>query len=112
MLGHIRARKSVNVVSSGYSRIESSTMMLGRSIAMIGVIFIAVGGPAAAQVPAPADREAWGNEQAKPSERAPPTARPMPRPQPRAAPPARTDEEFDPPPPGCQFRENKLDLLV
>jgi hypothetical protein len=29
------------------------------------------------------------------------------------APPARADDEFDPPASsGCQFRENKLDLLV
>jgi hypothetical protein len=87
--------------------------MIGRSIAMIGFVLLAVATPVAAQAPAPADRETWGNDQAKPAERAPPAAgQSIPVP-PRIAPPARAEDEFDPPAsPGCQYRENKLDLVV
>ncbi len=91
--------------------------MSGRSIAVIGFVVLvfgaAVGAPATAQVPAPADREAWGNEQAKPTERTPPATRQSTPAQPRIAPPARADDEFAPPPSsGCQYRDNKLDLLI
>lgn len=87
--------------------------MSRRSIAVLAIVFVALGRPAEAQAPVPADREAWGNEQVKPSDRTPPAARQSPPPPPRNGPPARADDEFDPPAsPGCQFRENKLDLLV
>ena len=91
--------------------------MSGRSIAVICFIFLVLAGPVMApvmaQVLAPADREAWGNEQAKPTERTPPATRQSIPTQPRIAPPARADDEFDPPTaPGCQYRDNKLDLLV
>jgi len=97
----------------GSSANNERTTMTGRSMAMIGFVLLALGAPVLAQAPTPADREAWGNDQAKPSELAPPAAgqsTPLP---PRIAPPARADDEFDPPPsPGCQYRENKLDLVV
>jgi hypothetical protein len=94
-------------------RIESGMTMSGRSIAVLGIVFLALGGPVEAQAPVPADREAWGNEQVKPSDRTPPATRQSPPRPPRDGPPARAEDEFDPPAaPGCQFRENKLDLLV
>lgn len=95
-------------------RTESGTTMFGRSIAVIGVILCALAAPVAGQAPAPADRESSGNDQAKPSQRTPPTAAERsPQRQPRIAPPARSGDEFDPlPSPGCQYRDNKLDLLV
>lgn len=87
--------------------------MSGRSIAIIGSILIALAAPVAAQTPAPADRDAWSNERAKPSDRTPPATRQLPTQRPRVAPPARADDEFDPPAsPGCQYRDNKLDLVV
>lgn len=87
--------------------------MTGRSIAVIGFVLLALAAPVAAQAPAPADREAWGNEQAKPSELTPPAAGQSTPVQPRTAPPARAEDEFDAPTsPGCQYRENQLDLVV
>jgi hypothetical protein len=88
--------------------------MSGRSIAVIGFILFALAGPVAGQAPAPADRESSGNDQAKPSQRMPPAAAERTQPQrPRIAPPSRSVDEFDPlPTPGCQYRDNKLDLLV
>lgn len=87
--------------------------MSGRSIAVIGSMLIALAAPVTAQTPAPADRDAWSNDRAKPSDRTPPATRQLPTKQPRIAPPARADDEFDPPESrGCQFRDNKLDLLV
>jgi hypothetical protein len=88
--------------------------MSGRLLAVIGFFLCALAAPVAAQAPAPADREASGNDQAKSSERTPPaTGERPPSRQPRIAPPARSDDEFDPPPStGCQYRDNKLDLLV
>jgi hypothetical protein len=89
------------------------TAMFGRSIALIGTILIVLAAPALAQTPAPVDREVWSNERVKPSDQIPPAARQLPAQRPRMAPPARADDEFDPPASsGCQFRENKLDLLV
>jgi hypothetical protein len=32
--------------------------------------------------------------------------------EPGAEPPARADDSFDPPPAGCRYRDNKLDLIV
>jgi hypothetical protein len=87
--------------------------MSGRSITIIGSILIALAAPVAAQTPAPADRDAWANEREKPSDRPPQATRQLPSERPRIAPPARADDEFDPPASlGCQFRDNKLDLLV
>ena len=87
--------------------------MSGRSIAVIGLLVLALAAPAGAQTRAPADSEAWANEQAKPTAQAPPAARQSPPAQPRIVPPARADDEFAPPPQtGCQYRGNKLDLLV
>jgi hypothetical protein len=88
--------------------------MSGRSIAVIGFVLCMLAAPVAAQTPATADREGSGNDQAKSSERTPPAARERTPPrQPRTAPPTRSGDEFDPlPSPGCQYRDNKLDLLV
>jgi hypothetical protein len=87
--------------------------MIGRSVALIGFALLALAAPVGAQTPKPADREAWGNNQAKPSEHAPPITGQSTPLRPRTAPPARAEDEFDPPAsPGCQYRENKLDLLV
>jgi hypothetical protein len=91
----------------------NGTTMSGRSIAVIGLLVLALAAPAGAQTRAPADSEAWANEQAKPTEQAPPAARQSTPAQPRIVPPARADDEFAPPPQtGCQYRGNKLDLLV
>ena len=90
-------------------------------MAVIGFVLLVIAGavmapvmaPVMAQVPAPADRETWGNEQAKPTERTPPATRQSTPAQPRIAPPARAEDEIDAlPSPGCQYRDNKLDLLV
>lgn len=87
--------------------------MSGRSIAGIGLVLLALAASAGAQTRAPADSEAWANEQAKPTEQVPPAARQPAPAQPRIMPPARAEDEFaPPPPPGCQYRGNKLDLLV
>jgi hypothetical protein len=96
-------------------RTTSGMVMSQRSTTLIGSLMLALASPVAAQAPAPSDREAWVNDQPKPAERTqpPPAARPLPLQQPRIAPPARTDDEFDvPASPGCQYRDNKLELLV
>lgn len=116
-VGRVRVRPYFGLAAEGHCmarrQTTSGTTMSGRSIAVIGFVLLALATPVAAQMPAPADREAWGNDQAKPSERTPPAARQLVPSQPRIAPPARAEDEFDPPPsPGCQFRDNKLDLLV
>jgi hypothetical protein len=68
--------------------------------------------PALGQSTGPADGGVQRNDQSVRSEPAPPAARDaQPSREPQAKPPARADE-FDPPPSGCQFRGNKLDLLV
>lgn len=88
--------------------------MLRPSIAMTGLVIALVTGSALAQTPAPpTDRDSWSNESAKPAIPVPPATAEQIRPgQPATAPPARRDDEFDPPPAGCQYRGNKLDLLV
>jgi hypothetical protein len=88
--------------------------MSGRLIAMIGIVLFALAAPVAAQAPAPVDREGSSNDQPKSSERTPSAAgEPTSPRQPRTVPPANSGDEFDPlPSPGCQYRDNKLDLLV
>ncbi len=78
-----------------------------------GILLALSTSTAIAQAPAQADRNGWSNDSAKPSELAPPARAEQNRPrQPSTPPPARRDDEFDPPPAGCQYRGNKLDLLV
>ena len=89
--------------------------MFGRSTVTIGFLLLALAAPVTAQTPAPADREARANNQSKPAEQASPKSGESARQeQPHVAPPAaRSGDEFDlPPSTGCQYRGNKLDLLV
>lgn len=109
------ADRPVRLKALASRRTESGPVMNQRSMSLIALVFLALGGPVAAQVtvPAPSDRGTWANEQAKPAEQAPSVTRQAPALRPPAGPPARADDEFDPPSsPGCQFRENKLELLV
>jgi len=85
-----------------------------RSIAAaIGLFFMAMAGAALAQAPAAGDTGSREGDQ---------MTRSAPSPTPPAdrdrvnerhdEPPPVLRDEFEPPPAGCRYRENKLDLLV
>ncbi len=83
-----------------------------RLLVATGSLLLIMSAPVFAQTGAPPDREAWSNESQKPAS-PPPAAEQSRTPrQPAAEPPSRRNDEFDPPPAGCQYRGNKLDLLV
>ena len=84
-----------------------------RATAAAGFLSLLLILPAAAQSTGPADGGGQRNDQSLRTEPAPPAA-PEARPsrEPKAEPPARADDSFDPPPAGCRYRENKLDLIV
>lgn len=93
---------------------SSTRLPRRRSLIAAGLFVALTAVPAAAQTPAPVDRDAWSNESVKPSAPTPPAAREpnrAPR-QPASEPPTRGNEAGDPPPAGCPYRGNKLDLLV
>ncbi len=77
------------------------------------LILVLAASPAFAQTRAPAERESWSNESQKPASPPSGATEQSRTPRQRAAePPVRRNDEFDPPPAGCQYRGNKLDLLV
>lgn len=90
-----------------------------RSTAAAGLLAIILALPAAAQsIPAqgtgPADSGVQREGISPRTEPPPPMAKEIrPRGQPKVEPPAHADDEFAvPPPAGCRYRDNKLDLLV
>jgi hypothetical protein len=98
-----------------------------RSTAAAGLLALFLAPPAVAQgIPTqsagPADSGAQRDRPALRTEPAPPMAKEMrPRGQPQVEPPARVEVEpparaeddfAQPPPAGCRYRDNKLDLLV
>lgn len=86
---------------------------LSRALVVTGFFFLTLAAPVGAQTRAPAERETWSNESQKPLSPPPAAAEQSRTPrQPAAEPPLRRNEDFDPPPAGCQYRGNKLDLLV
>ncbi|MFN3745194.1 MAG: hypothetical protein ACK4TL_10855 [Hyphomicrobiaceae bacterium] len=90
-------------------------MMLARSTAVAGLLSLILILPATAQTTGPADGGVQRNDQATRTERAPPVDRePQPSRAPKPQPPAHADDDgFEPPPPaGCRYRENRLDLIV
>ena len=91
-----------------------------RSTTVAGLLALILALPAAAQSTltqstGPVDS---GVQRDGPSRRTepppPPIAKEMrPRRQPQVEPPARAEDDFElPPPAGCRYRDNKLDLLV
>ena len=83
------------------------------SMAPIGLFVLMLAGPAVAQAPAPGDTGSSLGDQVTRSQPSPTLPAEANRPQERQTePPKRSDEEFDAPPAGCRYRENKLDLLV
>lgn len=88
-------------------------MMLARTIVAAGLLSLVLVLPGAAQTTGPADGGAQRNDQSVRTEPKPPVVRKSPVESERKAdPPARMDDDFDLPPAGCRYRENKLDLLV
>lgn len=88
-------------------------MMSARSTAVAGLLGLLLVVPAAAQSTGPADSGVQRNDQSVRTE--PPPSAPIETQglrQPRAEPPARADDDFEPPPAGCRYRDNKLDLIV
>jgi hypothetical protein len=90
-----------------------------RSTAAAGLLAFILALPAAAQgIPTqstgPADSGVQRDGQSLRNEPPPPMAKEMqPRELPQGEPPARADEGFElPPPAGCRYRDNKLDLVV
>ncbi len=87
-------------------------MTPARSIATAGLFSLILILPVTAQTTGPADG-IERNDQSVRTVPVPPAHRnTQPSPEPRTAPPARADDGFEPPPAGCQYRENKLDLIV
>lgn len=88
-------------------------MMSARTAAAAGLLGLVLALPAAAQTTGPADSGVQRNDQSVRTERAPPVARDAPpAPERKVEPPARSDDDFELPPAGCRYRENKLDLIV
>ena len=84
-----------------------------RATAAAGFLSLLLILPAAAQSTGPGDGGVQRNDQSLRTEPAPPAAtEARPSREPKAEPPARADDSFDPPPAGCRYRENKLDLIV
>jgi hypothetical protein len=92
--------------------VSGSSMTPARSIATAGLFSLILILPVTAQTTGPADG-IERNDQSVRTVPVPPAHRnTQPSPEPRTAPPARADDGFEPPPAGCQYRENKLDLIV
>jgi hypothetical protein len=94
---------------------ERLPMMLARSTALAGLISLVLILPTTAQTTGPADSGVQRNDQAARTEQVPPATREsQPSRVPQVEPPARADDDgFElPPPAGCRYRENKLDLIV
>lgn len=88
-------------------------MMPARTIAAVVFLSLALALPGAAQTTGPADGGVQRNDQSVRAKPAPPAVRKAPAERGRKTePPARTDDDFDLPPAGCRYRENKLDLIV
>jgi len=88
-------------------------MMPARTTAAAVLLSLVLVLPGAAQTTGPAEGGAQRNDQSVRTEPAPPVSRKsQPQRERKAEPPARTDDEFDLPPTGCRYRENKLDLIV
>jgi hypothetical protein len=94
-------------------KVSGPSMMPARTIAAAGLLSLALVLPGAAQTTGPADDGVQRNDQSVRTESASPPVREAPAERGRKAePPARTDDDFDLPPAGCRYRENKLDLIV
>ena len=92
---------------------SSAGSWVSGSIVLAGALFLTLTVPAAAQSRSPAESEAWSTDSQKPSSAPPATTEQSRTPrQPAAEPPTRRNDDFDPPPAGCQYRGNKLDLIV
>lgn len=88
-------------------------MTPARTIAAAGLLSLVLALPGAAQTTGPADGGVQRNDQSVRTEPAPSGPREFqPERERKAEPPARTDDEFELPPAGCRYRENKLDLIV
>ena len=88
-------------------------MMSVRTIAAAGLLGFVLTLPVGAQTTGPADGGVQRNDQSVRTEPPPPASREVPPPVERkAVPPARADDEFELPPAGCRYRDNKLDLIV
>jgi hypothetical protein len=88
-------------------------MMTARITAVAGLLSLVLVLPGAAQTTGPADGGVQRNDQSARTEPAPPVSREAPpAPERKAEPPARVEDEFELPPAGCRYRENKLDLIV
>jgi len=90
-----------------------------RSTAAAGLLALILALPAAAQgIPTqntgPADSGVQRDDPSLRAEPVPPMAKEMrPRGKPEVEPPAHAEDGFElPPPDGCRYRDNKLDLLV
>ena len=92
--------------------VSGSFMMPARSTAAAGLLSLLLILPATAQTTGPADSGIERNDQSVRTAPPPAHRNARPSPEPKAAPPARADEEVETPPAGCQYRENKLDLIV
>jgi hypothetical protein len=93
--------------------VSGSSMMPARSTAVAGLLSLFFIVPATSQTTGPADSGIERNDQSVRTAPVPPAHRnTQPSPEPKTAPPARADDGFEPPPTGCQYRENKLDLIV
>lgn len=87
-------------------------MMPLRATAAAGLLSLLLVLPAVAQSIGPAEGGVQRDQSARSEPAAPAAEEAQPSRDPQARPPARADDEFDPPPVGCRYRENKLDLLV
>jgi hypothetical protein len=88
-------------------------MMSARSTAAAVLLAFVLVPPAGAQSTGPADSGVQRNDQSVRPETPPPAVgEPQRLREPGAEPPARADDSFDPPPAGCRYRDNKLDLIV
>jgi hypothetical protein len=100
--------------SASQQKVSGPSMMPARITAAAGVLSLFLALPGAAQTTGPADGGVQRNDQSGRTDPAPSAPREvLPERERKAAPPARTtDDEFDLPPAGCRYRENKLDLIV
>lgn len=88
-------------------------MVCGRSTAAASLVWLLLVMPAAAQTVGPADGGVQRNDQVTRTEPVSPHATEAPPLQEhKAEPPARAEDDFELPPSGCRYRENKLDLIV
>jgi hypothetical protein len=89
-------------------------MKPARSTAAAGLLYLVCILPALAQTTGPGDSGTQNSDQVERAEPANPSpGRIHPPRDSRGEPPARADDGFElPPPTGCRFRENKLDLIV